>query len=288
MLEEAVRGRTRPYEAILRRTSVLQPTEGIARRRVLLTGAAGRIGQAFFRATRDRYQFRLVDRVAIAAGTAHAGGEEAHEAISLDIAELPACQQACAQIDTVVHLAADANPAAPFYDSLLENNIKGTYNIFRAAKDQGCRRVIFASSAWVLGGYARDVQPAPETPLRPANLYGVSKCFGEAVAAYFAQAEGLSSIVVRIGAYDDGNAQNWLRTTPNVRDLAAYVSARDLHQLLVRCIEVPDLSFAIVHGLSENRFKRLDLTSTRTLLGYAPQDDAFAIFGETLGDWLRD
>jgi nucleoside-diphosphate-sugar epimerase len=261
-----------------------------ARRRVLLTGAAGGIGHAFFHAARDRYRFRLADRVAIAAERVHVGeeGKEGeHEAIQLDLVELGACERACEQIDTVVHLAADANPAAPFYESLLDNNIKATYNIFRAAKDQGCRRVIFASSAWVLGGYARDVQLAPDAPLRPVNLYGVSKCFGEAVAAYFAQAEGLSSIVVRIGAYDDGS-QNWLRTTPNVRELATYVSARDLHQLLVRSIEAPAISFAIVHGLSENRFKRLDLTSTLDLLGYAPQDDAFAVFGDTLDEWLRD
>jgi nucleoside-diphosphate-sugar epimerase len=125
----------------------------------------------------------------------------------------------------------------------------------------------------------------------------VSKCFGEAVAAYFAQADGLSSIVVRIGAYDDGCADNWLRARPangepapyiNARELAGYVSARDLNQLLIRCIETPAIGFAIVHGLSENRFKRLDLTSTRNLLGYTPQDDAFAIFSETLDEWLQD
>jgi nucleoside-diphosphate-sugar epimerase len=77
-----------------------------------------------------------------------------------------------------------------------------------------------------MGGYASDAQLAPEAPLRPVNLYGVSKCFGEAVAAYFAQAEGISSIVVRIGAYDDGSARNWLRAAPHVRELATYVSAR--------------------------------------------------------------
>ena len=275
----------------------MQPAGPTTGRRVLLTGAAGGIGRAFFRSARDRYRFRLADRVPIAAEAAREGDEEEYEAIQLDIVELPDCERACEQIDTVVHLAADANPAAPFYESLLDNNIKGTYNIFRAARDQGCRRVIFASSAWVMGGYAQDVQLAPDAPLRPVNLYGVSKCFGEAVAAYFAQAEGLSSIVVRIGAYDDGSADNWLRSRPvkrelassvNARELASYVSARDLNQLLVQCIETPDIGFAIAHGLSENRFKRLDLTSTRQVLGYAPQDDAFAIFGQTLGDWLRN
>jgi nucleoside-diphosphate-sugar epimerase len=254
------------------------------RRRILLTGAAGHIGRAFFDYARDRYQFRLADR----AYDEPAAPPPPHEVMRLEIADLEQCQRACAGMDMVVHLAADANPEAEFYGSLLDNNIKGTFNVFRAAKDQGCRRVVFASSAWVAGGYPRDVQVGPDASVRPANLYGVSKCFGEAVAAYFAHAEGLSSMVVRIGAYDDGDANNWLRARPDVRNLATYISACDLNQLLVRCIETPAIPFAIVHGLSENRFKRLDLTSTRELLGYAPQDDAFDVFRDALDAWLEE
>lgn len=55
-----------------------------------------------------------------------------------------------------------------------------------------------------------------------------------------------------------------------------FISEADLCQLFDRCIETPDIRFAIVHGLSNNRFNRMDLTSTRALLGYQPQDDAFA------------
>src|SRR5260221_7811616 len=124
----------------------MKPAGHTARRRVLLTGAAGGMGQAFFRSARDRYWFRLADRAAIAAerghnagGTGKEGDGEDHEASQLDLVELAACERACAQIDTVVHLAADANPAAPFYESLLDNNLNATYNIFRAANDQGCR-----------------------------------------------------------------------------------------------------------------------------------------------------
>lgn len=256
------------------------------RRTILLTGAAGGIGSAFFRHAAERYSFRLADRVTSALSEAASQG---HELYALDIADLEMCQQACQGIDTVMHLAADANPNADFYGSLLHNNIQGTYNIFRAAKDQGCRRVVSASSAQVVLGYPRDVQAHPESPVRPMNMYGVSKCFGEAVAAYFAFAEGLSSIAVRIGAYDVSEPRtNWLRQHPSIDNLSAYVSERDLNQLLVRCIETPDIPFAIVHGISDNRFKRLDLTSTRDLLGYAPQDDAFDLFRANLDQWLQD
>lgn len=253
-------------------------------RSILVTGAAGGIGSAFFRHAADQYTFRLADR---ATDTLSEAANQGHEVFSLDIAHLDQCQQACQGIDTVVHLAADANPNADFYRSLLPNNILGAYNIFRAAKDQGCRRVIFASSAQVVAGYPRDVQAHPETPIRPMNMYGVSKSFGEAVAAYFAFAEGLSSIAIRIGAYDSSRA-TWLRQQPNMGSLSAYVSERDLNHLLVRCIETPDIPFAIVHGISDNRFKRLDLTSTRSLLGYTPQDDAFDLFRADLHRWLQD
>ena len=255
-------------------------------RSILLTGAAGGIGSAFFRHAAEHYSFRLADRSTTTLDDAAAQG---HEISSLDVADLDRCQQACRGIDTVVHLAADANPHADFYGSLLHNHILGTYNIFRAARDQGCRRVIFASSAQVVAGYPRDVQAHPESPIRPMNMYGVSKSFGEAVAAYFAFAEGLSSIAVRIGAYDVSQpGPNWLRQQPDARTLSAYVSERDLNQLLVRCIETPDIPFAIVHGISDNRFKRLDLTSTRDLLAYAPQDDAFDLFRADLPRWLQD
>ena len=257
-----------------------------ASKRILLTGAAGGIGSAFFRAAASNYFFRLADRETSSIVSALSQEYETRE---LDVADLEACQEACRNIDLVIHLAAASNPEADFYQALLHNNICGTYNIFRAAKDQGCQRVIFASSAQVFAGYPDDVQAHPESPLRPMNMYGVCKCFGEAVASYFAHAEGLSSIAVRIGSYDiNGDTSNWLRQQPNARHLSGYVSERDLNQLLIRCIEVPDVQFAVVHALSNNRFKRLDITSTRDLLGYAPHDDAFEIFQADLPAWLQD
>jgi UDP-glucose 4-epimerase len=256
-----------------------------SKKRILLTGAAGGIGSAFFRATAEHYIFRLADRDITSLTEAVA---KEHEVIALDVADLAACQHACQDIDVVIHLAADANPHADFYHSLLHNNIQGTYNIFRSAKDQGCQRVIFASSAQVVAGYPDDVQAHPESPLRPMNMYGVCKCFGEAVASYFAHAEHLSSIAIRIGAYDiHGDPANWLRQDPNARHLSGYVSERDLNQLLECCIEQPHVQFAIIHGISNNRFKRLDISSTRDLLGYTPQDDAFEIFQADLQAWLQ-
>ena len=243
---------------------------GNAGQRVLLTGAAGRIGTAFFATAAKRYQFRLADRAIESLANV-----DGHESIALDVADLAQCRAACEGIDVVLHLAADPSPEADFYDSLLENNIKGAYNIFRAASDAGCRRVVFASSIHAVVGHPPEREIAPNAPVRPMNMYGVSKCFGEAVASAFALAEGLSSIAIRIGAYE----APWIGESPTAANLSAFISARDMNQLLMLCIETPDITFAIVHGISNNRTKRLDLTETRALLGYEPQDDGFAIFG---------
>jgi hypothetical protein len=53
----------------------------------------------------------------------------------------------------------------------------------------------------------------------------------------------------------------------------AFVSRRDLNQLIVRCVDDRTLQFAIFHGLSNNRYKRLDLSDARTLTGYEHRDD---------------
>lgn len=235
--------------------------------RILLTGAAGRIGTAFYAEMADRYWFRLADCVPIATFSS------VHEAVQFDISDLDACRAACHGIDSVIHLAADPSPDADFYESLLDNNIKGTFNIFRAATDAGVKRVVFASSMHTIAAHPTEAPLPIDVTVSPVAIYGATKCFGEALAAYFANAEGLSTISIRIGAYE----APWIDEHPTVDVLAAYVSPRDLNQLLRLCVDAPPtLRHAIVAGQSANRICRLDLTSTRELLGYAPLDDGFA------------
>jgi nucleoside-diphosphate-sugar epimerase len=239
------------------------------RRFILLTGAAGRIGTAFRIQHGEDYRFRLADRqIAGLSETPGAG----HEVIRLDVADAAACAAACQGIDTVIHLAADPSPEAGWESSLLDNNIRGVVNIFRAANDARCRRVIFASSAHVVGGYPPGDTLPDDAPPRPTNLYGASKAFGEAVAATYSAA-GLSSIAIRIGAYD----APWFHKHGTAQDAAAHISPRDMNQLLVRCLETPNIPYAVVAGISNNRHKRFDLVETRALLGYTPQDDGFAV-----------
>lgn len=239
-------------------------TNGILMR-VLVTGANGRIGAYFAEHANTRYSLRLQVRDPEKARDIEKWGEVA----VCDMSDLDALKRICEGIDTVVHMAGDPSPNA-LWSSLLESNIIGTYNIMVAAKSAGCRRVIYASSIHAVSGYPNDVQVKTSDPVNPGDLYGVSKCFGEALGRYMAEQEGLSVIALRIGAFqpldkaDDPEAL-WM--------MDAFLSHRDLQSLLEKCVDDTRLQFAIFQAVSDNRFKRLDISDARDLVGYAPQDD---------------
>ena len=193
-----------------------------------------------------------------------------HRFVRLDLDDPQAIGRLLPGIDVIVHLAGIPHASASF-DELLPNNILATTYLFEAAVQAGCRRLVFASSAQTIEGYPVDRQITPGMPVMPANLYGVSKCYGEALCAFYAAKRGLSCIALRIGAFEDPKHHE-LTTT---RDLSAWLSPRDAVQLLQRAVETPGVQLLIGHGISNNRFKRLDLSETTRVLGYEPVDDAF-------------
>lgn len=246
-----------------------QPAVSSTDRSVLVTGAGGNIGSHFARYAHDRgkYRLRLTDVDAERLAPVGAFGAT----VPADLADLDAVKEACQGIDTVVHLGGNPDPSAT-WAALLDSNIVGTYNLFTAAKAAGVRRVVYASSIHAVSGYPADVQVKTSEPVNPGDLYGVSKCFGEALGRYMAEQEGLSVLALRIGAFQPPETA--------AGELGAiildhFVSHRDLCRLIECCIDADDtLRWAILHGLSENRYKRLDLSDTRRLVGYHPQDDA--------------
>ena len=194
--------------------------------------------------------------------------EEFGEVVIGDLAELAKLETFCEGVDTVLHLAGNASPAQT-WDSVIENNITGTYHAFVAAKAAGCRRVIYASSIHAVSGYPRQIQVKTSEPVNPGDLYGVSKCFGEALGRYMAEQEGLSAIALRIGGFQPVETAQ----KPDLKMMDGWVSQRDLTQLIERCIDVENLQWAVFHALSNNTFNRLDISDARELVGYEPQDD---------------
>ena len=119
-------------------------------------------------------------------------------------------------------------------------------------------------------------------PTRPKNLYGVSKVFGESLGAYYAYQQNIEVIAIRIGAFQYQQEYSQLSS----RDLSAWSEPVDVCSLLINSIETDlnDEPFVIAHGISNNRFKRLDITETKKSLGYQPESDAFEVWETSISD----
>ncbi len=233
--------------------------------KVLVTGAAGSIGSYFTLHSDDRYDLRLFCHDKDDTSKIKQSGE----LFIGDVTKLDDCKRACEGMDVVLHLAADPSPFAT-WDNVFHLNIGGTYNLFAAAKDKGVRRVVYASSIHAISGYPRGQQTHTSQPVNPGDLYGVSKCFGEALGRYMAEQEGVACIAVRIGAFQPISKA---KEADAVGLIDAFVSKRDLNQLLQKSVEAEHLQWAVVQGLSDNAFNRMDITDARELLDYQPQDD---------------
>jgi uronate dehydrogenase len=245
--------------------------------RVLLTGAAGKIGQLIVKHLGDQYDWILTDM---------RPPSDTHGLpfIPADISDLEALRSLCDGVEVVIHLGAMSRPDSSFQD-LLQPNIVGINNLFQAASETGCRRVIFASSLQVVDGYPNDVQVNPSMPISPLTLYGATKAWGEAVAAYYAQQKNLSAICLRIGW---AMPRNDSRIAPGVNHLDRVITHEDLIRLISASIEASnDIRFGIFHGVSNNRWKRLDISTTRTVLKFEPQDDTFVIARTNYPGMLR-
>jgi NAD+ dependent glucose-6-phosphate dehydrogenase len=249
-------------------------------RTVLVTGAAGNLGAKLRRYLEGRYALRLID--------AHPRGDPAIE--RLDLAEwTPALLERFRDVDTVVHLAGNPRPYQTWQE-LLAPNLDALVNVFNAAVLARVRRIVYASSNHVMGGYAHDPEPArltSTTPPRPGTRYvvegierdstgyGAAKLFGERLGRGLAVAFGISVIAVRIG---------WVRAADNrPEDIPAergpwfrlmWLSNRDFCQATERCIEADaSVRFAIVNAMSANTGMRWDIDEARRLIGYRPEDD---------------
>lgn len=242
-------------------------------KKVVITGAAGRIGRSLIDSFKHTTELVLADKKADELKEFKAENVSIFE---LDILDKNSCLEVCEGVDTVIHLAADPSPHATF-EEVKTVNMDGTYNMMSAAHEQGCRRFIFASSVHAVKGYPEDEQVKTTSMTRPLNFYGISKVFGETLGNYFAYQTGLEVIAIRIGGFRSLEHLQKEGKEPVSYQKSSYVSERDMVQLVNRCMEA-ELStpFLIVHGVSDNQFKYLDLSDTREKLGYDPQDDGFA------------
>lgn len=233
--------------------------------RVLVTGAAGQIGSHFAASAPEELRLHLTDRTPVEAT------DTTPAVTGLDITDADACRSAVADVDAVLHLAADPAPDADFLSSVLPVNMLGTYNMITAACAARVHRFVFASSIHAVSGYPLEYQVREHDAPRPGNDYGVGKAFGEALCASWAGRATTTFVAIRIGNYQDGPPT----AEATLQDRMGWLSPRDADQLLGLSLTAAIDDFRVAHGVSNNTPKRLALRQTRAVFGYHPYDDAF-------------
>lgn len=229
------------------------------RRLLLVTGATGRIGRLVIPGLAERYEVRAFCRTPVAApGIA--------ELAAGDVSDLEAFRSAARGMDAILHLAAAATGRAA-WEEVHSANILGAHNLFEAARLEGVKRVVFASTSQVINGYPPEEPIRWDMPPRPQSDYAASKVFGEALGYMYADRYGLEVVCVRVGTFPASG-----QLAPEAARVGKYLSPRDAVQLFDLALGCPGLSFEIVFGVSANPRCRFDLDHTRLVLGYAPQD----------------
>lgn len=223
-------------------------------KKILLTGAGGGVGRMIRPLLAARYAVRVSDRVPVA-------HDAAEEHMPADLGDLDALRRAVRGVDGIVHLGGFSLESD--FETILAANIVGAHNLFEAARLEGVRRVVFASTNHVMGFYPRSETVPVDKTVRPDSRYGLSKAFGEALASLYADKYGAECLVVRIG--------HIAARPQNPRDLAIWLSPRDFVQLIAIGIDRPGLRYEIVYGMSDNRRAWWD-PSNAFRLGYEPED----------------
>lgn len=227
------------------------------RKRILLTGAAGRVGHLVRPLLQSSYALRLCDLAPLSAAAAD------DEIVTGDLSDPAVAAAAAAGTSAVVHLAGLVAPAVSFEDTLAPN-YRAVLGLLEACRQHRVPRFVFASSHHLVG-----LHPAapldPTAPVAPDGFYGLSKAFGEAACALYARRFGLRTLTIRIGNADPAVVDG--------RRERMWISARDLVQLITLGIEHPDVTCDVVYGTSlcpDPLFP--DDAAAR--LGYRPQDRA--------------
>jgi uronate dehydrogenase len=221
---------------------------------VLITGAAGDIGTRLRKLLKGAYpRIRWSDK------RTPPNLEADEEFLAADLADYAQVETIVDGIDGIAHFGGYSVEGD--WPTILSANIIGCRNLFEAAYRAGVKRVVFASSNHAVGFYPREKKIGVDVTVRPDSRYGISKAFGEALGAFYADKHGLSVTCLRIGNVGDAPVDK--------RRMSIWIRPEDLVQLVRIGLEHPDIRFEILYGASDNAASWWDNSRARQL-GYRP------------------
>jgi uronate dehydrogenase len=240
-------------------------------KRLLLTGAGGGLGTML----RERIgSWADIIRLSDVKDIAPAGPGE--EVVRCDLGDRDAVLSLMEGVDAVLHFGGIS--VEDKFEAIMHANILGLHHLYEAVHKRGVKRVIYASSSHVVGYYPTTQLIDATAPLRPDGMYGISKCFGEALSRYYFDRFGIETVCLRIGSS--------FEEPRNARMMVTYLAYDDLVELVRCALFAPRVGHTIAFGTSENAARWWD-NREAAHLGYVPQrsSKAFAQQFPASGKW---
>ena len=227
--------------------------------KVALSGAGGNMG----RILRVELPKRGVDLRSAGGRTPLEPLRPGEDVMHGDLRDPGVVDQLLNGVGVLIHLAG-TSVERPLPE-IIENNLVALHQVYEGARRNGVRRIVFASSNHAFGMYSVKDKLKLDAPFRPDGFYGLSKVWGEAMARMYWDKHGIEGISVRIGTAMG-------RPPENFRQLSTWFGTDDLVDLMMRCIETPDVGYTAVWGVSDNTRSYWD--NTGECLGYRPRQNA--------------
>ena len=271
--------------------------------RVLLTGATGYIADQLLAAFRERYDLRLLDVREEDGSGRRVEGVEVADLLVDDRSKL---EPYFADAEVVVHTGhrkpAGTDPQSQY--DVERSNVDMMQRVYRLALEHGVERVVAASTNQAAKWYENPFYAGlkdrvdPEDYPRPDSFYGWAKAAYEPLGFLYAcgsLGRKLEVVQIRIVVPREIDAILFENEPPKryVRELAGYISERDMQQLFCKSVETPDIEdehgvpFHIFYGVSDNARTFWSITNARKVIGYEPVDDSEARFAEDIARLLH-
>jgi len=231
---------------------------------VLITGAAGKAGRAIRAELAGRHEMRLLDIAEIE----HPEGE----VVKGDVSDLDTVKGAMAGMDGVIHLAFSRRSLDAHFDV----NVKATYYVLQAAKDEGAKKVVYASTLSIYDGHPtlrQQTNVSEDTPAWGQSLYGLSKYMGEMAVKSFGDAHGLSAIALRLTGLKTREewAQDIEAGRTSLEECRGSTLMEDVARAFRLALEVEGVGFGVYNICGDNPGRMWDISRAREALGFWPE-----------------
>jgi UDP-glucose 4-epimerase len=181
--------------------------------KTLVTGGGGFIGSNVVRALLERGDdVRVLDNFSTGSRTNLAGLESDVQLVEGDLRSYERVHAAVRGVEVVFHQGALPSVPRSVQDPLTTTavNVEGTLNVLLAARDEGVRRIVNASSSSVYGNTGQLPRVETQSP-DPISPYAVAKLAAERFCTSFSRVYGMEIVSLRyfnvFGPYQDPTSQ---------------------------------------------------------------------------------